>query len=1103
MSVRTRSLVFLAAAALGLFAAAVSADVVVQQNFNTVTGTGGGTFLIGSGTSWTPGWDDGITGEEAFAGALGYAHVQSVAAYGTVNGGKNSTGAGIIDVTGVNYNLIDEPFNMVTGAGGGMFLAGNGTPNTSGSAAGWDTGIVGEQAYAGTYGGAAIQTGGGASAMGVPAGGVGGTGAGRIVMSNVTVGSGHWYGGLAWNIGAFAGAATFYNPGFEDGFAYWQPWGNAFAVTGASIGVTPHGGTYVLKMYGNFSGAYNTTGAFQPVPAKPGQIWSLSGFVQTPASDSISGKQNYVQISVEFYDASGAQVGTPAPVTVLNGSSSVGTWLPAGPLQMTAPAGTVSARAVFIFVQPAVGLYEGGSGLVDDVTFHIVGGPPSVDLSQHSLLADVQGAANGSGQTLGDIQLRIEDPSGNRRLFRTLANGSWQSVGGALSTAIETDPNGTPATGVFDADASSFSIIVAFDDEATHRWGSGGTLTLDNLRLTNTDTTGSAWYAGFDWPNIQIANPDVNQLRLTADVKGSVPAGSYQMRIEAQKDISTTLDQNFNTVVGDCGASHRCTFLDPNGVPAGGGNADASTTDWDTGITGERAYGGVYGGTEIYTGGGFAARGLPTGGVGGTGAGEIRVTDIILGELGSGWYAGLNWFNQHLASTDLTQVVLQADIKGEAVSGGSLGNFELRIEDPDGDRLYFPVTATGDWQHIGGPLSTALEGAKLGGGGDGHFNRNASSYNVVVAFADEADSWMWGGALRVDNLFLTPATLKQELGRITFPATATGDWQSIGGLLSGGQSTLQTLNEHFNTVTGTGGGEFWASGGSVTFGGQPWDTGITGEETFAGTWGSGTIATESASGCTNCGVGGTGAGVVSITGATDGTSGGWWAGLSWVVRPPDWTDPNLVFMTAKVKASKLAPFQLRLEDGSAPAANPVWLAFDHTATSTTTFESVGGPMSQGVHGCPNPPCAAFNYNAPYYRTTLIFSGANGADPWAGAGQLTIDDLFFTGIGFADADNYTVVVTFDNETTTWGTLGRLTVDNLFLGTGPVLCAGDMNCDGRVTFVDIDLFVAALSGESVWNVAHPNCPWLNADCNHDTHVTFVDIDPFVAVIGTTCH
>ena len=76
------------------------------------------------------------------------------------------------------------------------------------------------------------------------------------------------------------------------------------------------------------------------------------------------------------------------------------------------------------------------------------------------------------------------------------------------------------------------------------------------------------------------------------------------------------------------------------------------------------------------------------------------------------------------------------------------------------------------------------------------------------------------------------------------------------------------------------------------------------------------------------------------------------------------------------------------------------------------------------------------------------------------------------------------------------------DATMCAPSPCLCPGDMNCDGSVTFADIDLFVEALSGESAWNQNHPTCPWLNADCNHSGTVTFADIDPFVAVIGTTC-
>jgi hypothetical protein len=65
-----------------------------------------------------------------------------------------------------------------------------------------------------------------------------------------------------------------------------------------------------------------------------------------------------------------------------------------------------------------------------------------------------------------------------------------------------------------------------------------------------------------------------------------------------------------------------------------------------------------------------------------------------------------------------------------------------------------------------------------------------------------------------------------------------------------------------------------------------------------------------------------------------------------------------------------------------------------------------------------------------------------------------------------------------------------------------CRGDLNCDGRVTFADIDAFVLALSSWGGYLQRYPNCDIMFADINGDGYVTFADIDPFVAVIGTTC-
>ncbi len=70
----------------------------------------------------------------------------------------------------------------------------------------------------------------------------------------------------------------------------------------------------------------------------------------------------------------------------------------------------------------------------------------------------------------------------------------------------------------------------------------------------------------------------------------------------------------------------------------------------------------------------------------------------------------------------------------------------------------------------------------------------------------------------------------------------------------------------------------------------------------------------------------------------------------------------------------------------------------------------------------------------------------------------------------------------------------------LQSTPGRCRGDTNCDGVVTFDDIDPFVEALQGQAAW--PYPDCPWLNADCDGDGDVDFDDIDSFVSLIGTVC-
>lgn len=61
------------------------------------------------------------------------------------------------------------------------------------------------------------------------------------------------------------------------------------------------------------------------------------------------------------------------------------------------------------------------------------------------------------------------------------------------------------------------------------------------------------------------------------------------------------------------------------------------------------------------------------------------------------------------------------------------------------------------------------------------------------------------------------------------------------------------------------------------------------------------------------------------------------------------------------------------------------------------------------------------------------------------------------------------------------------------------AGDTNCDGDVSWRDIDPLVDAIAGQANFEALHPCCRWLNGDTNGDGDVTWRDIDPFVALLS----
>jgi hypothetical protein len=125
-----------------------------------------------------------------------------------------------------------------------------------------------------------------------------------------------------------------------------------------------------------------------------------------------------------------------------------------------------------------------------------------------------------------------------------------------------------------------------------------------------------------------------------------------------------------------------------------------------------------------------------------------------------GWFAGVTFTNVPAdLSGDPAQTFLTGAIRGTADvgAGEALGTYLFRVEDADLTSLQFEVLADGQFQNVGGALSTA-QLVQINTG-DGVFNYNQATYTITVAFVGTPANWNSGGTLTVDNLFITGRSL--------------------------------------------------------------------------------------------------------------------------------------------------------------------------------------------------------------------------------------------------------------------------------------------------------------------------------------------------------
>jgi hypothetical protein len=1073
------------------------AGQVLEEDFNNASATGGGEVLSGSGSAVRDNWDDALQGEKASASTSGNARLGSTSASAALNAGVGASGGGILSVADVSFELLRELFNGAgLGSGGGVFLAGNGTPDTFNFTLNWDDAIEGEGAFAGTFDGAILN--GAVSAQTAVGGGLSGS-AGEIVVDDVNIGVGNWFAGLQFGVGPFPGASPFFNPGFESPDASggdlpniqnWTSFGapNTRFVTQT---VPPNSGLQTLKMFGPFDVIGGGTGVQQAVPAQPGDVYEAEVYSRRDSSDPI-GAGNFAVMRVEFLDAGMGPVGgifvdgvNSFEVVVANEFSPANIWVLNTLTTAAAPAGTAFASMLLIHVQGPPSI-TGGAVFLDDASFGTTTGTGSVNLAEFSLSAEVLGLADGpAGEVLGDYQLRLEDTDGDRLIFHGCADGNWNAIGGPLSTAIEADFNGVPTPGVFNANSDSFVAVVAFDNDAGGcnglAWGTGGTLRVDNLVLTNSNSINSDWTASLFWDELALTGlcPDLSRLFARADVSGDMD-GSYRLSVEGIRVTFAGLDEPFTTVVG---GGDKFIDAGTNGIM---GAVFDFSTDWDAGIEGEAAFGGTVdnagGFIEILPGGGFTAIGEPTAGNDGMGGGQI-IVEGVFGAFGLGdtWFAGLEWGNQGLASSDLSQVELSALVRGTARSGGGLGNYEFRIEDAQGDRMYFTGTANGTWQPIGGMLNSATYGdSLLPGGGNGQFDLDSPSYTVVLAFNDPTPpgSWQFGGSLEIDDLFLTAVEVRQEIGRVEFDATANGAFQTVGGLLTQGVSNLGDFDEKFTAASGAGG--LFLAGPNPDTGN--WDTGIEGESAFFFTF-DGAVSNDGTTvqSCASCGVNG-GQGAELIVNDVAPNAGSWVAGIFFAEQRADLSgDLSQVFLTAAVQgiadtgAGQIAgsEYVLRIEDEDLTS-----LVFRQNANGS--FQTIGGALIDADTEQIGGGDGVFNRNQGTYTVTLLIVGTT--TNWGTGGTLHVDDLFLSGIGLDDADLLTVRLAMVDGVSSWGSDGQFSVDNLLL-----TAAGNDDGDGDVDLRDAAAFFNCLSNGIL---AGCECADLNGDgsLTLDDHALF---------------
>jgi beta-glucanase (GH16 family) len=150
------------------------------------------------------------------------------------------------------------------------------------------------------------------------------------------------------------------NPGFDDNGGSldgWSDFGNTFTIPNVSANNDlANDGTHALKIFGQFNGPGNLSGASQGVAVSGGESLLAVASALTPTGDTLFGKSNEVTMKIEFYSVFGAAFMSSDFISeesllIHDGSTAESIWFDHS-LEAIAPQNAVEARLSFVFEQP-------------------------------------------------------------------------------------------------------------------------------------------------------------------------------------------------------------------------------------------------------------------------------------------------------------------------------------------------------------------------------------------------------------------------------------------------------------------------------------------------------------------------------------------------------------------------------------------------------------------------------------------------------------------------------------------------------------------------------------------------------------------------------